>query len=247
MSYGTTPGDEQPDPAEQQPGAFQPTPEPAPMYPEGEYTGPPGQQAPPSYPQPGYGQPGYGQPGSDQGGYFPPGYAAGPTGQPPATHLAWAWIAAVGGVLFSLILGLPTAIIALNHARKVRPNWQAGNVQAAITASRKARTWAIVSTILDILGIGVLVIVIGAAHTTSSNSNSNFSNPAVVAASIKTQLQKRISDPQSQYYIAGVSVTSVVCTPAGGSTDHCVDYLSNGQTATETAVISSNGNGYVTR
>jgi hypothetical protein len=243
MSYGTTPGDEQPDPAEQQPGAFKPTPEPAPMFPEGQYGGSPGQQPPPSYPQPEFGQPGYGQPGYGPGGYFPPGYAAGPAGQQPATHLAWAWTAAVGGVLFSLILGLPTALIALNHARKVRPSWQAGDLQAAITASRKARTWAIVSTILDVLGIGILVLVIGAAHTTgsssNSNSNSNFSNPAVVAASIKTQLQKRISDPQSQYYLAGVSVTSVVCTPA--------DYLSNGRTATETAVVSSNGGSYVTR
>lgn len=181
MSYGNTPGDEQPDPGEQQPGAFQPTPEPAPMFPEGEYGGPPGQQPLPSYPQPSYPQPGYGP-----GGYFPPGFGAGPAGQQPPTHMAWAWIAAAGGVLFSLILGFPTAMIALNHARKVRPNWQAGNLQAAITASRKARTWAIVSTILDLLGVGLLVIVIGSAHTTGSNSNSNFSKPAVVAASIHT-------------------------------------------------------------
>lgn len=247
MTDGMTLGDGQPDPAEQQPGAFQPTPEPAPMFPEGQYGGPSGQQAPPSYPQPGYDQTGFGQPGYGTSGYFPPGYAGGPGGQQPPTHLAWAWIAAAGGVLFSLILGFPTAMIALSHARKVRPNWEAGNMQGAITASRKARTWSIVSTILDVLGIGILAVVIGAAHTGGASSSSNFNNPAVVAASIKTQLQKRISDPQSQYYIAGVSVTSVVCTPAGNNTDHCVDHLSSGQTVTETAVISSNGDSYVTR
>jgi hypothetical protein len=55
------------------------------------------------------------------------------------------------------------------------------------------------------------VFVIGAAYTSGAGSSSSFNNPAAVAASIKTQLQKRISDPQSQYYLAGVSVTSVVC------------------------------------
>jgi hypothetical protein len=231
MSDGTTPGDGLPGPAEQQ----APSGYPPPTFPQ------------PGYDQPGFGQPGFGQPAYGAGGYFPPGYAAGPGGQQPATHLAWAWIAAVGGVLFNLIIGFPTAMIALNHARKVRPSWQAGNLQAAITASRKARTWAIVSTIFDVLGVGILVVVIGASHTGGAGSNSNFNNPTAVATSIKTQLQKRISDPQGQYYLAGVSVTSVVCTPAGNNTDHCVDHLSNGQTVTETAVISSNGNSYVTR
>src|SRR5215469_5292125 len=195
MSYGPTPGDGRPDPAEQQPGSVQP----APYWPEDQNVSAPGQQPPPSYPQPdfgqqsyghrgygqpGYGQPGYGQPGSGPAGYFPPGYAAGPAGQEPPNYLAWARIAAIGGVLFSLILGFPTAMIALQYARKVRPNWQAGNVQAAITVSRKARTWAIVSTILDLVGVAVFALIIGSAHTTGSNSSSNFSNPAVVAAPV---------------------------------------------------------------
>jgi hypothetical protein len=158
------------------------------------------------------------------------------------------YIAAVGGVLFSLILGFPTAMIALQHSRKVGPNWATGNLQAAITASRKARTWVIVSTVLDLLGvalIALIALIVSSAHT--ANSTSNFNNPAVVAASIKTQLQKRISDPSSSFYAAGVTVTSVVCTPAGSNTDHCVDTFSNGQTASETAVISSNGQSFITR
>lgn len=207
MSYGTTPGDEQPNPSEQQPGAFQPAPEPAPMAPEGQYPGTPGQQAPwnnppPAYPQPGYGQPGpgqqgygqqsypapgygqpgYGQPGYGTGGYFPPGYAAGPTGQEPSSHMAWVWVAAIGGVLFNLILGFSTAMIALSQARKVRPNWQAGNLQAAVSASRRARNWLIVSTIFDVIGVGAFILVLGSAHTAGSSSSSHFSKPAVVAA-----------------------------------------------------------------
>jgi hypothetical protein len=140
-------------------------------------------QPPPSYPQPppGYGQPGYGQPGYGQpGGYFPPGYGAWPAGQEPPTYTAWIWIAAIVGVLFSLILGFPTAMIALSQARKVRPNWQTGNQQAAIKASRRARTWVIVSSILDVLGVALFALIIGSGPTTGSTANSSFSQPAVV-------------------------------------------------------------------
>lgn len=210
MSYGSTPGEWQGDPAERTPGFGQPPPDP----------------------------------GQAASGYFPPGYGAADYGKPPPTYLVWARIAAGGGVLFNLILGLPTALIAMRHGRKVRTEWQAGNQQAAVSASRKARTWVIVSTVLDVLGVVLVLIIIGAGVAASK---SNFSNPSVVASSIKAQLQKRISDPTSQYYTAGLKVTSVVCTPAGTNTDHCVDAFSNGQTASETAVISSNGDSYVTR
>ena len=210
MSYGSTPGDWQGDPAGRPQEFEQPPPDP----------------------------------GQAASGYFPPGYGAVAYGKPPPTYLVWARIAAGGGVLFNLILGLPAALIAMQHGRKVRAAWESGNQQAAITASRKARTWAIVSTVLDALGVVLLLVIIAAGV---ASSKSNFSNPAAVASSIKVQLQKRISDPTSQYYSAGLKVTSVVCTPAGNNTDHCVDVFSNGQTASETAVISANGDSYVTR
>lgn len=183
---------------------------------------------------------GYGQPGPAVPGYVMPGYGEAPQGPPP-THLIWARIAAAGGVLFNLILGLPAALVAMNHARKVRPLWEAGNWPAAVSESRKARTWAIASTVLDALGVILVIVVIAA-----SSSASNFSNPTAVAASIKAQLQKRISDPSSQFYQRGLKVTSVVCKAAGTNTDRCVDYFSDGQTASETAVISSNGESYTT-
>ncbi len=185
---------------------------------------------------------GYGQPGPPAPGYVMPGYGATPPGQPPPTHLIWARIAAGGGVLFNLILGLPTALVAMNHARKVRPLWESGNQPAAVSESRKARTWAIVSTVLDALGVIVLIVVIA-----SSAVASNFSNPTVVAASIKAQLQQRISYPSSQFYTPGLKVTSVVCKAESANTDRCTDYFSNGQTASQIAVISSNGESYVTR
>jgi hypothetical protein len=186
----------------------------------------PGQQASPGYGQPGYGQFGYGM--------LPPG-------PPPRRYRAWGIIAAICGVLFNIILGLPAALIGSRHGKKVTELWASGDVQGAINASRKARSWLIASTVLDVLGLILSVVLI-----TQISSQPNFDNPSAVAASIKTQIQQRISDPSSQYYEPGVTLTSVVCTSSGTNTDHCVDTFSNGQTATETAVISGNGTSYTT-
>jgi hypothetical protein len=191
---------------------------------------------------PGSGEPQgyYGQPGPQAPGYGVPGYGAAPYGMAPPTHLIWARIAAGAGVLFSLILGFPAALVAISHARKVRPHWESGNQPAAVSESRKALTWASVSTVLDVLGLIVVILLL------SAQSASNFNTPSVVASSIKTQLQKRISDPSSQYYLPGLKVTSVVCTSIGAHTDNCVDHFSDGQTESEIAVISANGDSYVT-
>lgn len=231
MSYGPTPGEWQGNPAEQQPPFGDQPPYQGQTWPASP-GGEPGQQQPPSYGQPGYAAP----------GYVTPGYGASPYGKPPPTRLAWAWIATVGGVLFSLILGFPFGLIALKNAQKVRQYLNSGPPEAALAASRKATIFASVSTVFDVIGI-VLVIVL---LTHAASATSGFNNPAVVAASIKTQLQKRISDPSSQFYSPGLKVTSVVCTRIGAHTDRCVDHFSNGQTASEIAVISANGDRYLT-
>jgi hypothetical protein len=172
-----------------------------------------------------------------------PGFGAGSYGAygaPPPTYLIWARIAAVGGVLFNLILGLPAGLVAQRYGRKVRKTWEAGDWQGATAASRRARTWAIVSTVMDVLGAILVVVVL------TASASSNFNNPAVVAASIKSQLQKRISDPSSPFYSPGLKVTSVKCTPIRKDTDSCIDHFSNGQTESEIAVISANGDRYLT-
>lgn len=163
---------------------------------------------------------------------------------PPRTHVGWATAAMVGGVLFSTVLGAPAGFVARRHGRQVQPLWNAGDQQGAIKASRTARTWAIVSTVLDGLGLTLLVVVISLG---GASPQANYHSPAVVAASLKTLIQKRISDPSSTFYSPGVKVTSVVCTPAGKNTDTCVDTFSNGQSASETAVISADGQRFVTR
>jgi len=235
MSYGPTPGDAGGYPPAGPPPGFggQVSPQDPTVI-----RGQPGAPAEPGAPGQ-YGDPAqFGMPGQ----YGVPGQY----GSPPPSYRAWAIAAMIGGVLFNLILGFPMGLAASRQSRQVRNQWAAGNPQAAVTASRKARNWAIASTVFDLLGL-VLVIGVVANSASTANSQSNYHNPAVVSASIKSQLQQRLSNPSSPYYSPGVKVTSVVCTASGQNTDSCVDQLSNGQTVTETAVISADGLSYRTK
>ena len=185
---------------------------------EQEYDTGPTFGTPPSYED----QPGYGEPGPM-----------------PPTYRSLGIIAFVCAALFNLPLGGPAAWFARRYSDQVPPLWDRGDRLAAISASRKARGWLIASFVMDVLGIIVLVVAFQA-------SRSDFNNPSVVAASIKTQVQQRISDSSSPYYLPGGTVTSVTCTHAGTNTDHCVIRYSTGETDTVTATISDNGNRYVT-
>jgi Interferon-induced transmembrane protein len=169
----------------------------------------------------------------DQLGYAQPGSM-------PPTYQVWGIIAVICGALFNLILGVPAAIAGRRAGSEVPVLWASGDVQAAVRASRKARAWLIASGVLDVLGIIVAIVII--AHT----SGSNFNNPSTVAASIKTQVQQRLSDSSGPDYLPGVTVTSVVCTPSGANTDSCVIRLSTGEVATKTATISGHGTSYTT-
>lgn len=191
-------------------------------YPGGgqEHSAGPAFGAPPPY----LGQPGYGQLGS-----------------PPPTYRAWGIIAVVCGVLFNLILGVPAAAIGRRYSAQVSGLWASGDVQGAVRASRKARGWLIASSVLSALGVILLVVVI------TQTSNANFNDPSVVANSIKTQIQQRLSDKSSPDYVPGATVTSVVCTPSGTNTDRCVIKFSDGSSATQTATISGNGTGFTAK
>lgn len=184
--------------------------------------------------QPYYADNGGGEQGTGIGQW--PGFAA-----PPA-YRAWGIVALICGVLFNTVLGFPAALIGRRYGRQVPGLWANGDVQAAVSASRKARGWLIASTVLDAIGIIALVVIV----MNPSGSQSNYNNPSVVAASIKAQVQQRLSDKSGQYYSPGLTVKSVVCTPSGTDTDRCVLTLSTGQTVTNTAVISGNGTSYKT-
>ena len=183
-----------------------------------------------------------GQDGGLSGGQLTAG-APGQFGSPPPAYVGWATVAMVCGVLFSTIFGAPAGFVARRYGRQVRRQWDAGDQQAAIKTSRIARNWAVASTALDVIGLILLVLVI----VGGSSSQSDFHNPSAVATSLKTLIQKRLSDPSSQYYAPGVTVTSLICTAAGTNTDTCTEEYSNGQSGSETAVISANGQSFVTR
>jgi len=115
-----------------------------------------------------------------------------PSGPQPPTYGAWAVSAIVGGVLFSLLIGLPTAIVGLNYGSKVKRAWASGDMQGAASASRKARGWLTASTIFELLGV-ILVIFL---FTHMSSSGVGFTRsvapaPAsvqVVPASVQSQV-----------------------------------------------------------
>ena len=168
MSYGNTPGGEQDDLAGPPPPWFAP---------------PPG-YGPPTYGPPTYGPPTYGPPGYGPFMYYPPGYGPPmypPPGPRPPTYEGWAVSALVGGVLFSLLVGLPTAIAGKVYGTKVTRLWASGDMQGAYSASRRARGWLTASTVFDLLGL-ILVIFLIATH--ASSSPAYYSRPSVVPVSI---------------------------------------------------------------
>ncbi len=214
MSYGNTPGGEQDD------LAGTPPPDPGQAGPAGPPGWAPGQQPPPGYGppsygppvygQPGYGQPNYGQPNYGQPMYGPPGYGMpvygppgygppmyAPPGPKPPTYSGWATTVTVGGVLFSLLVGLPTAIVGITYGSKVSRLWAVGDVHGAYDASRKARGWLTASTVFDLLG---LVLVAFLVFARVSRSGGQFNNPSptsvpvtVTATAVPASVQNQTS------------------------------------------------------
>jgi len=184
---------------------------------------------------PGYGPPMYGPPWSGPPAYYPPGYGApgyGQAGPKPPRYEGWAVTATVGGVLFSLLVGLPAAIAGLTYGSKVERLWASGDVQGAYRASRKARGWLTASTVFDLLGL-ILVAFLIVAHVSSSGVS--FSRPSVAPASVvPSQFEIQVSQLPAG---PGLAVTSMACTSSGASTAYCTATLSDGQTITQTVVL----------
>jgi hypothetical protein len=93
------------------------------------------------------------------GGQQPYGYGRPPVsgGQPP-TNFPLA--------IVSLLFCWPASIVAIIYASQVKNKWSRGDQQGAMVASRRARTWAIVSFVVGILAI-VYLLTIG--HTTTGS------------------------------------------------------------------------------
>jgi hypothetical protein len=200
MTYGYTPGGDQDDrPGTPPPGYGGLPPYPGQAGAPGQPGWTQGQQVPPGYgppqygpqygqPQYGpgqYGPPQYGPPGYGPPAYYPPGYGApmyAPPGPPPPTYTGWAVSALIGGVLFSLLVGLPTAIAGQVYGSKVSRLWASGDVQGAYSASRKARGWLTASTVFDLLGL-VLVAFLIVSHV-STSAGVSYTHTSVVPASV---------------------------------------------------------------
>ena len=81
-------------------------------------------------------------------------------GAPPPTYQAWVTTALVCGVLFNIVLGLPTAVIGRRYSRRVTGLWARGDVPGAISASRRARAWLIASIALDVIGLVLSIVFV---------------------------------------------------------------------------------------
>jgi hypothetical protein len=125
-------------------------------------------EPPPAPPPGGYGGsgvPGGGYPGG--GGSSPGGYGGyPPPSQPPQNYLVWA-------ILTTLFCCLPFGIAAIVFATQVNSKWAMGDVNGAMDASRRARTFSIVSAALGVAGIAlgaILFVFLVANSTTTSTS-----------------------------------------------------------------------------
>jgi hypothetical protein len=146
------------EPSGQQPPAWGPpadAPPPAGPPPLPPYTPPPGG---------GYAPPGYTPPGGGYG-YNQPGRAAGP--QPP-TYL-------VGAILTTLFCCLPAGIVSIVYAAQVSSKYNVGDIYGAIEASKKARTWMIVSIVASLVLVGLWIVL--AVATSSSSTTNQYNYP----------------------------------------------------------------------
>jgi hypothetical protein len=139
-----------------QPPASSPYGQPAQPY--GAPASPPYGQAY-GQPQPGYGQPAYGQPGYGQAPFAP-------SGMKPNNFLVWA--------IISIFLFWPLAIPAIIKANQVDPLWNSGQYDAAQEASRSAKMFSLLATIIG-PAIWLLVIIISVIAAASAASIDTYS------------------------------------------------------------------------
>ncbi|WP_207400807.1 CD225/dispanin family protein [Actinomadura roseirufa] len=99
-------------------------------------------------------------------GYYPPtspgGYGGYGGAPPPPTHLVWA-------ILTTIFCCLPAGIVSIVFAAQVNSKWMSGDHAGAISASRNARIWAIVSAaVTAVLVVIYLLFVLVIASSSST-------------------------------------------------------------------------------
>lgn len=104
----------------------------------------------------------------------PPPYGAMPPGQPPMmgpppqNYLVWA-------ILSTIFCCLPLGVVSIVFAAQVNGKWAAGDFGGAQDSSRKAKQFAMWSTIVgavvDVLVLVFYIVVIAAAVKNGNTSN----------------------------------------------------------------------------
>ncbi len=74
----------------------------------------------------------------------PPPDAYGAAGPPP-NHLPWA-------IATTILCCIPAGIVSIIYAGQVNKKWRAGDHAGALKASNNAKTWAIVSAVVGLIG-----------------------------------------------------------------------------------------------
>jgi hypothetical protein len=153
MTYGSTPGSDDSAPYDPPESGYSEEP----GYSESQQTG--YLQGSP------FGQP----PGSGRGPAQASPYGAGaPYGtgwgsqpeKPPQTYFPYA--------VLSLLFFWPASIVSIVFASQVKAKWARGDYQGAVVASKRAKTWAIVSLVVGIVAV-VLLLVLHRGTTGTSN------------------------------------------------------------------------------
>ncbi|WP_153409239.1 CD225/dispanin family protein [Nocardia macrotermitis] len=122
-----------------------------------------------------YGQPnGPVEPGNQGSGTPYPNLAQyqpiSPEGAPPR-YFGWALaITIIGVVPFCSPISVVAGVVALVYSGQVRQKWISGDIQGALSASRKTKIWAIVATVVEaLLVVSVIIyILVSSIQGTSS-------------------------------------------------------------------------------
>jgi len=139
--------------------------------PPGGYGAPPGGYGAPQEPGYGYGQPQQPQPQQPQqppAGYgnlpsypgntpYPgnnSGYGGGPPYGTPIPNYLWQ------SIVVTVLCFWPTGIPAIVNASRVQSRQAMGDIQGALDASKKARTWCIVSLVAGLVVVALWLILI---------------------------------------------------------------------------------------
>jgi hypothetical protein len=81
-----------------------------------------------------------------------PGYGGFGPSAPPSNYLAWA-------ILSTIFCCLPAGIVAIVFAAQVNGKWMAGDVQGALSSSRNAKIWTIISaSVFLVLAVAFVIV-----------------------------------------------------------------------------------------